>query len=322
MRAKGSYCYWSAVNGTYALMMQAVVDSARQAGVFKDFHIWTDSPISGATCHPAGQFETRLCLFKLHFLRDQVSRLNYDYFVWLDADNYFVREPPDLLSVMQGSPVHSSLESDACLPGNLREDWYDCTLKDYVTLMRYMGVRSRAIFNVNGGFWIVHHDVIQRFCELAFEFLEIAARAGFEFPDEPGLAYATQMLCGNPYLHTLRQTAQLWASDWTGWYAGRLPDGNAWDFTDYFTFHRFQVNPAIVHAMRSKEALCQRARLRAADSSSAPPLPGQAAGRRGVAASAGRRSTAAQAKSGNGEATSRQQAGAAAGARSKAWRTR
>jgi hypothetical protein len=156
---------------------------------------------------------------------------------------------------MQGSPVHSSLESDACLPNNLRPDWWGCALKDYATLMRFMGVRSRAIYNVNAGFWIVQRDVIKRFCELAFEFWDLATRAGFEFTEEPPLAYATHMLCGNPYVHTLRHTSDVWASDWTGVYEGRLPDGKPWEFIDYFSEQSYTVNPAIVHAMRSKEIL-------------------------------------------------------------------
>ncbi len=249
------YCYWSVVDGVYARMMQSVVNSARQAGVFKDFHVWTDRPINGATCHRTVDFDKTSYLFKLRFLRDEVSRLNYDYFVWLDADTHFVRDPGDLLRLMQGSPVHASLESDACAPGNVRPDWWGCSLKDYATLMRFMGVRSNAIYNVNAGFWIVHREVITRFCELAFEFWELATKAGFEFTEEPPLAYATHMLCGNPHLHTLRRTADVWASDWTGNYAGRLPDGKPWQFVDYFSHQPFQVNPAIVHAMRSKEVL-------------------------------------------------------------------
>lgn len=265
---KDRYCYWSVVDGTYAQMMQATVDSARRVGVFKDFHIWTDEPIRDAVSHPLTNLDKTLYLFKLRFLRDEISRLDYDYFVWLDADTYFVRDPGDLLRIMQGSPVHSSLESDACLEENVRPDWWDCSLKDYITLMRFMGVRSRAIYNVNAGFWIVHHDVIRRFCELAFEFWNLATKAGFEFTEEPPLAYVTHMLCGNPYVHTLRHTSDIWASDWTGSYADRLPDGNPWTFVDYFSAKPFLVNPAIVHAMRSKEVLCQLGARRSA----APPL--------------------------------------------------
>lgn len=276
---KERYCYWSVVDGDYALMMQAVVDSAREAGVFKDFHIWTNRPIDQATCHHVKRLKKKLYLFKLHFLRDHVSKLNYDYFVWLDADTYFVRNPGDLLRVMHGSPVHSSLESDACRTDNVREDWWDCSLKNYALLMQFKGVRSKAIYNVNAGFWIVHHDVINTFCDLALDFWHFCKKAGFEFTEEPPLAYATHMLCGNPYLHTLRNTGDLWASDWTGHYADRLPDGKPWDFFDYFNGQPITVNPAIVHAMRSKEALIAKALNR---TSPAQPRPKQGAPRPAV----------------------------------------
>src|SRR2546429_7709539 len=103
---KDRYCYWTVTDGEYTDMAQALVHSARKAGVFKDFHIWSDHPVDEAICHSCGAFEKVGWLFKLVYLREQVAKLNYDYFVWLDADNYFVRNPGNLLSVMQGSPVH------------------------------------------------------------------------------------------------------------------------------------------------------------------------------------------------------------------------
>jgi hypothetical protein len=256
---KERYCFWSVVDGVYADMMKATIESARAVGVFKDFHVWTDKPIEGAISHEIKELEKKLYLFKLDFLRNAVRKLNYDYFVWLDADTWFVRHPGDVLRVLHGSPVHSSLESDACHPKNERPDWWGCSLKNYATLMRFKGVRSRAVFNVNAGFWIVHHDVIDTFCDLAMDFWEFAKKVGYEFTEEPPLAYATHMLCSNPYLHTLRHTADLWASDWTGCFKDRLPDGSEWTFDDYFNFEQFKVNPAIVHAMRSKVALVARA---------------------------------------------------------------
>ena len=254
------FCYWSVVDDRYAEMMKIVVASARAVGVFKDFHVWTDRPIGGAICHEVRGFDKTLYLFKIHFLRQAVKKLKYDYFVWLDADTYFVRNPGNVLRVLHGSPVHASLESDACRPGNRRPDWWGCSLSNYATLMRFKGVRSNAIFNVNAGFWIVHHDVIDTFCDLALDFWHFCKKAGYTFTEEPPLAYASHMLCGNPYLHTLKNTADLWASDWTGSYARALPDGRDWLFTDYFSGDRYKVNPAIVHAMRSKAALVAKAK--------------------------------------------------------------
>ena len=91
------YCFWSVADGPYANMLQASVRSARRVGVFKDFHLWSDRLVPEAICHLTGPFDKRLWLFKLAFLRQQVSRLNYDYFVWLDADTWFVRHHGDVL---------------------------------------------------------------------------------------------------------------------------------------------------------------------------------------------------------------------------------
>ncbi|HRI15400.1 MAG TPA: hypothetical protein PLX89_20585 [Verrucomicrobiota bacterium] len=256
---KDRYCYWSVVDGPYAPMMASVVESARRVGVFKEFHVWTNEPVAGAVCHRVKRFSKKNYLFKLRFLRDEVRRLPFEYFVWLDADSWFVRDPGDVLRALQGAPVHSSLESDACCPRNVRPDWWGCSLKNYAILMRFRGVHSHAIYNVNAGFWIVHRDAIDTFCDLCFDFWFFCKKAGYVFTEEAPLAYATHMLCGDPYRHSLRNLPDLWASDWTGVYQDRLPDGKPWEFVDYFSEETFPVNPAIVHAMRSKEVLVRRA---------------------------------------------------------------
>jgi hypothetical protein len=248
------YCYWSVAGGTYADLMEVAVRSARRVGVFKDFHLWSDRPIPDTIHHPAHGFDNAHYLFKLTLLHDAVKALNYDYFVWIDAETYFVRNPGDMLRVLQDSPVHVSLESDACAPQNTRGTWCNCPTDTYAKLMRDKGVRSKSIFNASAGFWIVHHDVIDTFFRLCFEFWHFCKDHGYVFTEEAPIAYATHMLCGNPYEHTLRATSDVWASDWTGVFANRPPDGKPWSFTDYFSGEQFTVNPAIVHCMRAKQA--------------------------------------------------------------------
>lgn len=249
------YCYWSVVDGDYSPMMAAVIHSAREVGVFRDFHVWSDQPVAGAIHHPAGRFDKWGCLFKLFFLRDAVSKLNYDYFIWLDSDMWFVRNPGDPLRLMRGSPLHIALEGDLTRPENLRQEWWECPNPLFVQLMHQRGVRSHRIFNVNGGLFIIHRDAIDTVYRLAFDFWQFCKAQGFTFNDEPLLAYAMHMLCGNPYAHTLRESLDFWASDWTGNFKDRIPTNEPWWFCDYFTNERISVNPAIVHAMRSKPAL-------------------------------------------------------------------
>jgi hypothetical protein len=247
-------------------MAETMIASARKAGVTTEFHIWSDREIAGATVHPVRAFKKEHYLFKLEFLRDRVAALPHDYFVWLDADCYFVRDPGNILRVLEGAPIHASLESDLCGPNNIRTDWQRCPLPILAHLMRSAGVRAKSIFNVNAGFWIVRRDVIKRFCALAFRFWEIGRERGYMFTEEAPLAYAMQMLCRNPAAHRLHRWTDVWATDWQGVLGKRLPDDRPWIFRDYFTCKELKVNPAIVHIVGCKEimiadALKQRLRL-------------------------------------------------------------
>jgi hypothetical protein len=255
------YCYWTVVDGDYAEMAKTVVRSARRVGVGKDFHIWADRDIPGAITHEAGQFDKWGCLFKLTFLRDAVQKLNYDYFIWFDSDSYFVRNPGDPLRVLQGSPMHITMECDLLNPKNRRPDWWGCPNEGFAELMRGAGVKCREIYNVNGGFFIVHHDVVETVFRLAWDFYNYCNERSYRFNDEPLLAYAMQMLCADSRAHTLRETVDLWGSDWVGEFRERLPTGERWCFTDYFTEDKCPVNPAIVHVMRGKVALIDAAKL-------------------------------------------------------------
>ncbi len=95
---KPSYCYWSVADGDYGALMERCVRSAREAGVFKEFHVLTDRPLEGCECYDAYQIEKENGLFKLHYLKAGMSRLNFDYFVWIDADTLFARNPVERMS--------------------------------------------------------------------------------------------------------------------------------------------------------------------------------------------------------------------------------
>ena len=114
--------------------------------------------------------------------------------MWLDTDTWFVRHPGDVLRVLQGTPMHIALECDLCRPDNQRPDWWGCPNARFAELMRMKGVGSNAIFNVNGGMFIVHRDVIETVFELAFDFWHLCKGHGFTFVDEPLLAYAINLL--------------------------------------------------------------------------------------------------------------------------------
>ncbi|MFN0067676.1 MAG: hypothetical protein ACKVYV_08580 [Limisphaerales bacterium] len=110
MISQPTYCYWSVATGPYAERMERCVASARAAGVFKEFHVMTDRPIPGAESYEAYEVELTDKLFKLAYLKAAISKLNFEYYVWLDADTVFRRNPRNLLGCLSRSPIHIPLE--------------------------------------------------------------------------------------------------------------------------------------------------------------------------------------------------------------------
>src|SRR6267154_2778212 len=106
------YCYWSVCDGSYAYLMKKCVASARRAGVFKEFHVLTDNPIEGCECYDAQTIEKRDQFFKLIYLKAAISKLLFDYFIWIDADTWFVRNPKNVLDSLGKSPIHVPLTAN------------------------------------------------------------------------------------------------------------------------------------------------------------------------------------------------------------------
>jgi hypothetical protein len=257
---KERYCFWSAATGPRARLLPSLLLSARRVGVFKDFHFWTDRQIPEAKTHAASKLNGPDGLFQLALLEEEVCRLRYDYYVWLSPDNFFVRHPGNVLDVLAGAPVHATFEGDVLATKNRAENWEGCSLKNIATLMRFCGVHNRSIFTASSGFWIVHREAVEALCNLARSFGELAAKAGYPLGIEPRLAYAAQMLSGNPYRHTLEETAETWAIDTAGHFTKRLPTGKSWHHVEPLSEKKSRVNPAIARLPHAHQALLAKAR--------------------------------------------------------------
>src|SRR5262249_45221147 len=152
---------------------------------------------------------------------------------------------------------HSTLESDLTSPLAKKAKWGVCPLPEFVKLMRSKGVTTPKIYCMNGGFFIVAKEAIEKVLRLFLDFWESAAKLGYIFNDEQSWSYVTHMLCKDIERHTVRNTSDIWASDWTGQHTQQLPDGSEWIFTDFMTGESFFVNPAIVHLMINKDLLLE-----------------------------------------------------------------
>jgi len=245
MPTKSTYCYWTVCTGYYAALMEACVASARQAGVFKEFHVFTDQPVPECICYDAMDFNPEAGLFKLLYLKAGMAKLNFDYFVWIDADTWFVRQPRNILEIMGRSPMHLPLElklgdTDQSMQFN------GSTASEYDMLMREAGVLNEVYFG-ESAFWVVHHDVIDRVYDLARNFVVKCKANGQPRTATVGLSYAMQMLCGNPERHLCLSHSDLWAPARDKQFQREKPTGKPWTYHVPFTGKGEPVNPAIVH---------------------------------------------------------------------------
>jgi hypothetical protein len=252
------FCYWTVADGSHGKMMETCIASARKVGVTEDFHVWSDKEVTGAITHPCGNFNKHKYLFKFRFLLNEVKKLDYDYFIWLDADNIFTRHPGEgtFDFLLRDSKIFVQLENECNSPKVKRKDWWGMDIRYWPQTLRYMGVDSKKIWNTNAGLWIVRKEFIEEFYKKAMEFWSYCYHElNIEFTEEAPLAYVGHVMQTDLEQSSLLNTHQVWACDWTGNYKNRLPDGKEWEFEDYMSGEKRKVNPCIVHAMRSKHAL-------------------------------------------------------------------
>jgi hypothetical protein len=201
------YCYWSVADGHYAAMMERCVASARSAGVFKEFHVFTDTQIEGCECYDCQSVADTHGMFKLLYLKAGISQLLFDNFVWIDADTLFRRNPWGILSLLERSPIHVPLmpfkqadrQGANSAPAASR----------YAELLIKAGVHN-PVFDCNAAFWIVRRAAIDRVHDLALHFLGLAKQAGYTATQDEALGYAMQMLCANPAKHLRKSRAEVW----------------------------------------------------------------------------------------------------------------
>jgi len=257
------YCYWSVATDLYGALMETCGRTARQAGVFKEFHVLTDRPLEGCECYDAMQCDKAGGMFKLHYLKAGMTRLPFDFFIWLDADTVFARNPVDVLALLGCSPIHVPLELN--LPTMTADrEWRGVSCFKLRDLFMQMGVTNQVYLS-RSAFWIVHREVIDQVYELAFRFFHAAKGAGLAAGVDTSLGYAMQILCGDPEAHLITRHPDIWASDDQGNIDASAPNTEPWEWRHPLPQEAALIRPAIVHvpnkmvsleARRPELALC------------------------------------------------------------------
>ena len=250
---------WSVAWGDYRYMMQNLMSSIRNSGVEYDMLTFSDEPLSGVvSCEkdPSIQMDFKQ-YWKFRYLA-KVSELDYDLFVFIDSDHHFVRKPPkEFADIIGEDPWHSFLESPINGPETKRGDWWGLPNQMMTALYREFGVVQSKIYSTNGGFWMCRRNFAKHASAVASLFNEFQRGKGLDLPEEVFIAILSHMFSSDYTKRLHSDYMDIWASEWTGVLADKVPGGEPWQFQEYMTHAKSFVNPAIVHAMRSKNALVE-----------------------------------------------------------------
>jgi hypothetical protein len=251
---------WSVAWGNYAYMLQSLVNSIRSVNIEVDILTFSDKPLQNCI---SKELEPDIELdFKQYWKFYYLSKLkdtNYDLFVFIDSDHYFVRKPSiDFADIIGSDPWHSFLESPINGSDTKRTDWWGVKNNDMVKLYRNFGVYQDIIYNSNGGFWMCKKEFIDQAKNTALLFRDFQKQLNLNLPEEVAIAIFGHLFSKDYTQRFHSQYLNYWASEWIGSFKDCLPNGQPWIFEEYMTGHRSWINPDIVHAMRSKSALISK----------------------------------------------------------------
>jgi hypothetical protein len=232
-------------------MMQNCVKSAREAGVFKEFHVFTDRPVEDMECYDIHDFSETQGLFKLLYLKAGMTKLMFEYFVWIDADTVFLRSPHQMLESLGKAPIHIPLEVSFS-ELNTGDHWNGIDAKECVVEMTRLGVNN-PIYGNRTAFWVVHREAIDTVCELSMSFLDQVRQSKTLCNVSCALGYAMQMLCGNPRRHLSSECANLWTSDDQNRLKYGVPAAGGWGNGEKLDCMRETIPAAIIHVPHQKQ---------------------------------------------------------------------
>jgi hypothetical protein len=252
-------CYWSIAWGQHSKMLKTLVRSFREVGMKDDFICFSDIKIPHSISLPLSSdisLSTSNYLFKLGYL-SKLKSFDYEYFIFLDADSFFVRNP-DITpcSFLENScPWFSFLEGPINSIETKRPEWWSVPNLVIEQNFRSLGVISKEIRNMNAGFWICKRDFILRAIYLMVECFKLFKNQNFKITEEIPMSYLTNYLYPDDSKFYIENYPKYWYSDWTGVFNNEIPKDIEWLATEYMTGRQLKINPAIVHAMRSDNAL-------------------------------------------------------------------
>ena len=150
--------------------------------------------------------------------------------------------------------VHVPLECDLLEERVRFEDWWGVPVGELAAL----GRKGHGFWTCNAGLFVVRRDRVRELRERWLEAVADCLERGWAVTEEVPLSLALGGMVRELGRHCVWGRPAYWVSDWAGHWCGRLPEAGTWVAEEFMTGRWRSVRPAIVHAMRSKQALVER----------------------------------------------------------------
>ena len=202
---KEDYAIWTiAPNERARSAAGELAASMERAGLYKELHVWARGPVAGASTHGLEDYDPAGGWYRLNFLPRVAKETKATYLLWLDPVTTFERHPGSVLAALHGAPLHLPLTFDLADAATAPAELHGCPCRELARWMQAAGIHNRAIYAASANYFIVHREAIGTVTELAFDLARPADAEGWRLPVEPLLAYAMQMLCGDPERHRVK----------------------------------------------------------------------------------------------------------------------
>lgn len=202
-----NYCYWSIAIGDHdTAAMDQCIRSARLSGIYHPFQVMTDRELNDCDCYDAMDVENPDGMARLIYLKAAMARLSFDYFVWIEPNTHFHREPRDPLSALCGAPLHVPLCETWPTEGNHEEGKRRAPIYQF---MLDTGLPAAPYFG-SAAFCIIHHQAIELVASTAIGFWRSATDQGISTTVDSALAFTMQLFCGDRRRHRWSENPELW----------------------------------------------------------------------------------------------------------------
>ena len=214
--------------------------------------IFTDYPecINFGNPHNIEEFEHDNFMFKFDYMRKISKIIDAEYYVYIDADSYIVKNFDGLESIIMQDPMHVFLENELV---DTRYQWHGKTLEIVGLVFNEVSQRNITYYNVNGGFFAFRKDKLEEIVNRAYEVRNLLKnKLTNNFTEEYVLSYLAGEYISNVEAHLLHNNFNYYCIDTAHLFSKKLPENSTWSYKEWFSDKKYEINPAIIHCPENK----------------------------------------------------------------------